>query len=481
MPTLPHLPALRLGKPYASLEQSSVKDCRSSQPLAKLSQVNAGIIRKDLARSHKARATLKQLSCDRLLQICERAAVVFLNETLPLGDQGHTQTPHEYVETLSATSGLPFVLVRRNMEKIASALRQMRTILNSLTRGLDLSIIDRGLGEQAGARLSFYPAATCLGLVMPSNSPGVNSLWLPAIPLKTPVILKPGREEPWTPWRIIQAFIAAGCPAEAFGFYPTDHEGAAEILRDCGRALVFGDKSTTAPYANNPAIQVHGPGFSKILIGEDQIEQWPEYIDLMVSSIADNGGRSCINASTVVVPRHAPEIAAALAQRLGAVTPLPPQDDKARLAAFANPRMADSIDASIEEGMKIPGAVEATASYRNGSRKVALEGAIYLRPTLMLCNSFDHPLANREFLFPYASIVQVPQAEMLNQIGPSLVVTAITQDASFRTALLESPLIDRLNLGPIPTTQVSWDQPHEGNLFEFLYRRRALEMTAYAV
>ena len=95
----------------------------------------------------------------------------------------------------------------------------------------------------------------------------------------------------------------------------------------------------------------------------------------------------------------------------------------------------------------------------------------------MLCSSFAHPLANREFLFPYASLVETPQAAMLGQIGPSLVVTAITQDPAFRGSLLESPLIQRLNLGPIPTTQVSWDQPHEGNLFEFLYRRRALEVS----
>ena len=39
---------------------------------------------------------------------------------------------------------------------------------------------------------------------------------------------------------------------------------------------------------------------------------------------------------------------------------------------------------------------------------------------------------------------------------------------------LESPLIRRLNLAAIPTRKISWDQPHEGNLFEFLYRRRAL-------
>lgn len=472
---LPHLPALRRGKPYASLEQFDLKDCRTGEAKARISQVNAGIIRKDLARISESRDALRQLSGERLIGICARAATLFEKETLPLGDQGHTQSPDQYIETLSATSGLPFVMVRRNMSKIANALANMRTILNGLTRGLDLGILERGFGEHNGARLGFYPATSSLGLVMPSNSPAVNSLWLPAIPLKIPVILKPGREEPWTPYRLIQAFLAAGCPAEAFGFYPTDHEGAAEILRTCGRALVFGDKNTTAQYANNPAIQVHGPGFSKILIGDDEIERWPEFIDLMASSIADNGGRSCINASAVVVPKYAAEIADALSQRLGPMVPLSAADESAKLSAFANPAMADGIEAMLEEGLKAPGATDVTARYRQGPRKVSFEGGVYLRPTIVLCDSFAHPLANREFSFPYASVVQVPQSEMLKQIGPSLVVTALTKDPNFQQSLLESPLIDRLNLGPVSTMKISWDQPHEGNLFEFLYRRRAIE------
>ena len=64
---------------------------------------------------------------------------------------------------------------------------------------------------------------------------------------------------------------------------------------------------------------------------------------------------------------------------------------------------------------------------------------------------------------------------MLKQIGPSLVVTAITKDPAFTEQLLESPLIERLNLGPISTMKISWDQPHEGNMFEFLYKRRSIE------
>jgi acyl-CoA reductase-like NAD-dependent aldehyde dehydrogenase len=474
---LPHLPALRRGKPYASLEQAEVKDCRTGEPLARISQVNAGVIRKDFARVSEARVALKKLSCEQLLGICGKAAELFLNTTLPLGDQGHTQSPDQYVATLSATSGLPFVMVRKNGQKIAHALSNMRLILNGLTRGLDLAVLDRTMGEQAGARLCFYPATQCLGLVMPSNSPAVNSLWLPAIPLKIPVLLKPGRDEPWTPYRLIQSFIAAGCPAEAFGFYPTDHEGSAEILRLCGRALVFGDKATTAPYANNPAIQVHGPGFSKIVIGDDQIERWPDFLDVIVSSIVENGGRSCINASAVIVPKYAAEIADALARKLGPISPLPAPDEKAQLSSFANPKMAEGINLLIEEGLRPTGATEVTACYRNGSRQTRFEGGVYLRPTIILCDSLSHSLANREFLFPYASVVQVPQAEVLNQIGPSLVVTAITDDPGFREALLESPLIDRLNLGPIPTMRISWDQPHEGNMFEFLYRRRALEIS----
>jgi hypothetical protein len=477
MMSLAHIPALRRGKAYESLDKLNLVDHRTGAPLVAISQVNAGIVRKDLARIGESRAALKKFTVAQLIDISAKAGDLFLNGTLPLGDKGHTQSAKEYLETLSATSGLPHVMVRRNMAKIHHALTNMKTVLNGLTRGLDLSILDKGYGEQFGTPVSYYPAAQALGLVMPSNSPAVNSLWLPAIPLKMPVIIKPGKDEPWTPLRLIQAFIAAGCPAEAFGFYPTDHEGAAEILKSCGRALIFGDKSTTDQYAKNPAIQIHGPGFSKILIGDDEIERWPEYIDLMVSSISDNGGRSCINASAIVVPKYGAEIADALAKKLGPVAPLPAADENARLSGFANPKMADYIDGAIEQDLKTPGAMEATAKYRNGPRKVELEGGVYMRPTIVLCDSFAHPLANREFLCPYASVVQAPQSEMLKQIGPSLVVTAITKNPAFTEQLLESPLIERLNLGPISTMKISWDQPHEGNMFEFLYKRRSIERT----
>ena len=474
--SLPHLPALRKGQTYESLDKNEVKDHRTGEVLATVSQVNAGILRRDIARIGDARAALKKFTCDQLIEICRKTGEIFLNGTLPFGDKGHTQTPQEYIETLSRTSGLPHVMVKMNMMKINDALANMRTVLNGLTRGLDLSVIDIGFGEQSGCPVSYYPTTNCLGLVMPSNSPAVNSLWLPAIALKTPVIIKPGREEPWTPYRLIQAFIAAGAPAEAFGFYPTDHEGSAEVMKLCGRALIFGDANTVAQYKDNPKFEVHGPGFSKIIVGEDEIERWPEFIDLMALSISSNGGRSCINASAVIVPKHGKEIADALAQKLGPVAPTSPTDEAAKLSGFANAKMADFIDGAIEAGLKDPGAEDVTAKYRGGPRKAELDGGVYMRPTVVLCDSINHSLANREFMCPYASVVEVPQSEMLNKIGPSLVVTAITKDPKFIEQLLDCDLIERLNIGMVPTGKISWNQPHEGNMFEFLYKRRSIEV-----
>jgi len=468
-----HIPALRRGVPYTSLDKVDVVDHRNGSTLTRVSQVNAGIIRRDLQKFGASRETLRKLSTDQLLAMCQKAGQLFMEADLPLSD-GAVQSANDYVKNLSASSGLPHNMVRQNMAKVNHVFTEMRAILRGLTRGLDLKVIDEGVAEMPSGTVSFYPVTHALGVVLPSNSPGVNSLWMPAIALKTPVVLKPGREEPWTPYRIIQAFIAAGVPAEAFGFYPTDHEGAAEILNSCGRAFLFGDENTTARWANNQAVQIHGPGRSKIIIGEDCIERWPEFIDVIADSIARNGGRSCVNASAVIVPRYAREISEALAKKLGTISGKASDDPNAALSGFANVKMAEWIDTTIEEGLKTPGARDAAAEYRGGPRKQIVEGGTYLRPTIIHCDTFEHPLANKEFLFPYASVVEVPQKDVLNKIGHSLVVTAITKDKSFSDALLCSPLIDRLNIGAVSTISVAWDQPHEGNIFEFLYRQRAI-------
>lgn len=470
-----HIPVLRQGEEYESLDTVELKSPLDGRVLAVVSQANSGIIRRDLKKIVKKTEALRALSVHELMAICKEAGDKFLHATLPVGSGGRSQTPDEYVEILSDTSGLPHNLCRRNMQKVFTVFDEMPKILGGLTRGMDPSVVDTGFGEHDGIPVCYHSLADSLGVVLPSNSPGVNSIWMPALALRTPVILKPGREEPWTPMRIIQAFLAAGMPKEAFGFYPTDHEGAATILQSSGRALLFGDEGTTRQYADNPSINLHGPGRSKILIGDDAIEDWRDYLDVLVASVADNGGRSCINVSSLYVPRYADEIAAAIAERVASIEAKPAADEDAKLSAFANPKFAEWIDGTIEQGLTAGGARDVTAEFRSAPRRHELEGAQYLRPTILRCDTVEHPLARTEFLFPFTSVLEIPQDEMLEKLGPSLVVTAITKDPAFVSQLVASPEIDRLNLGPYPTSRAEWDQPHEGNLFEFLYKRRAIQ------
>ncbi len=449
------------------------------EALAEVSFANAGLIRRDLqGRLRTASDALAALSSEDLIAICEKAAVLWMEADLTLGDQDGApvqQSPELYVQQLSATTGLPYTLCRSNMEKVRQGLAEMRQILAGLTRGLDPAIFDSGLVHSGVLDIGYYRAAASLGVVLPSNSPGVNTLWLPALPMKVPVVLKPGREDPWTPLRIISALVEAGLPAEAISFYPAGHDGAEDILRHCGRGIVFGGDATVKKYAANPHIQTHGTGRSKVLIGEDQIERWPEFVECLATSIGGNSGRSCINASAVVVPRHGREVAAAVAEKLAEHTARALDDPAATLAGFANPAMAEMTMAVVEQDFAEAGAEDVSAPFRGEAIRVERDGLSYLLPTIAYLDGPSHPFFEREFLFPFASVVEVPQAEMLDVIGPTLVVSAITEDPAWQAELMACPDIDRLNFGPMPTNKVQWDQPHEGNLFEFLYHRRAIQ------
>jgi acyl-CoA reductase-like NAD-dependent aldehyde dehydrogenase len=306
----------------------------------------------------------------------------------------------------------------------------------------------------------------------------VHSLWVPAIAMKMPLALKPGREEPWTPLRIAQALIAAGCPREAFGFYPADHAGATEILLRCQRSMFFGDASTVQAWRGENRVQLHGPGYSKVVLGPDAADDWPRYLDLMETSIAENGGRSCVNASGVWVPAHGREIAEALAERLARIEARPLDHPEARLAAFPDPAVARRVSSYIDEQLRGTGAEDVTARHRRGGRVVEVGGCTFLLPTLIWCEDPSHALCRTELLFPFAAVVEVPRERLLEAIGPTLVVTAVTQDPGLRAEIVTSRNVERLNLGALPTSRVSWDQPHEGNLFEHLYRRRAFQAEA---
>jgi acyl-CoA reductase-like NAD-dependent aldehyde dehydrogenase len=468
-----HIPALRWGEPYKSLEIDKVVHFDSGEILAEVSQANAALVQRDMRFAQRARDVLRQIPIKELLQCVKKAADLYTEAELPLGDG--TQTPDQFVRMQSATTGLPEHMCRFNMKKNHFVLNQMDKILDSLTRGLDLDILSRGHGVEArGVPVSYQAQSPVLGMVLPSNSPGVHTLWLPIIPMQIGLVLKPGPQEPWTPYRMAQAFIQAGIPKEAIAIYPGLGEIGAAVLQHCPRSLIFGGTATVERYKGNPRVQAHGPGFSKILLGDDVVDHWRDYLDLMVDSVFVNSGRGCINCSGIWASRHTREIAEAIAERIGPVEPLPPEDPKAALAAFTVKGQAEAVWKDIESDLKDAGTTHMTEKY--GPRLITRERCDYLRPTVLHCTSPESPATKKEYMFPFCTVVQCPQNKLLDAIGPTLVCSAITEDAKLQKSLLDATHIDRLNLGPIPTIQLNWLQPHEGNIVDFLFRARAFQV-----
>ena len=472
------LPVLRWGKPYDSLEKDQVVHFNTGEVIAEVGQANPGMLARDMRHAKRARDLLRQIPPEDLIQRVKKAADLYLSGTLPLGNG--TQSPDDFVRSQSASTGLPEHMCRFNMEKNHFVLTNMDRMLDALTRGLDLNILSRGYGmESRGVVVSYQAQSPVLGLVLPSNSPGVHTLWLPVIPMQIGLVLKPGPQEPWTPYRMASAFVEAGIPPEVISIYPGGADVGAAVLEHVDRSMIFGGTPTVERYRGNPKVQAHGPGFSKILLGDDCVDDWEKYLDVMVDSIYRNSGRGCINCSGIWASRHTKEIAEAIAERIGPVEALPPEDPNAGLAAFTaviNGRNMGALVWDMSEAeLHEEGVTHVTEKY--GPRLVEKERCAYLRPTIVHCKSPENSIAKKEYMFPFSTVVECPQEKMLEAIGPTLVCTAITNDTKFQQELTDAVHIDRLNIGPIPTIKLDWLQPHEGNIVEFLFRARAYQLS----
>jgi len=468
-----HLPAWRFGKPYESLERETLVHFLTGETVAEVSQIGGAMLARDLQKATIARQALLAIDPEEIVERLQTAGNLYAHGTVTVGDT--PQSPSDFVKQQSATTGLPESLCRANMDKNMFVLSNMDRILDALSRGLDPKILWQGYGtEHRGVTVSYQACSPVLGLVLPSNSPGVHTLWLPVVALGVGLVMKPGSQEPWTPYRMAACMIEAGIPAEAIGLYPGATDVGAAVLATCGRSMIFGSAKTVEQYRGDPRVQVHGPGFSKIILGDDCVDDWEQHLDMMADSVAMNSGRGCINASAIYASRHTKAIAAALAERLGPIDAKMPDDPDAKLAAFTVPGAAKAIWGQIEGLLTAPGVTHATESY--GSRLVEHDRCGWLRPVVAHATSPEPEITRAEYMFPFVTVVECPETKMLDAIGPTLVCSAITHDTAFRGRLIACTQIDRLNIGPIPTTKLDWLQPHEGNIIEFLYRSRAFQV-----
>ena len=110
-----HIPVLRWGEPYKSLEIDKVVHFATGEALAEVSRANAGLVERDMRHAQRARDVLREIPINDLLQMMKKAGDLYANAELPLGDG--TQTPDQFARMQSATTGLPEHMCKFNMEK----------------------------------------------------------------------------------------------------------------------------------------------------------------------------------------------------------------------------------------------------------------------------------------------------------------------------------------------------------------------------
>ena len=83
-----HIPILRHGKPYESIDKITIVHHATGEPVATVSQANAGLVGRDIRSMDDS--ILEQFTVKELFAFCKKAGKIFMEGTLPVGDAKHS-------------------------------------------------------------------------------------------------------------------------------------------------------------------------------------------------------------------------------------------------------------------------------------------------------------------------------------------------------------------------------------------------------
>ncbi|WP_264064853.1 aldehyde dehydrogenase family protein [Mycobacterium montefiorense] len=368
-----------------------------------------------------------------------------------------------YVELASRISGVPIAVTRAGALGVADAVAHAFDAVcpaRPIGAARDWREDRTRRGSAVWTRRGEVFAVHAAG-----NGPGVHGLWPQALALGYRVAVRPSRREPLTGHRLVNALRQAGFRPEDVVFLPTDHGGADEIIRCADLAMVYGGQDVVDKYAVDPAVIVNGPGRAKILITADR--DWRDYLDLIVDSIANLGGMACVNTTAVLLEGDPAPLAAAIAERLATIEPLPTEDERAILPTQPVARaqaLADYLATKAAGTTALLGADQVVATLGDGYAA--------LRPAVHLLAEPDVDKLNIELPFPCVWVAPWPRDAGLSPLRQSLVVNAITGDDDLIDGLLAEPTISNVYRGNHPTFLHAPEIPHDGFLADVLMRNK---------
>ncbi|MGW6010635.1 aldehyde dehydrogenase family protein [Streptomyces sp. NPDC055210] len=339
-------------------------------------------------------------------EVMARAALIFAEGTVA------GCTPRAYAAQVALGAGLPVSVVHR----VTGALCETLTGAGRPDRyGPPVRPgTERACPAPAGGLFASVVAA--------GKHPETNAYWLRALAAGCSVVVRPGRRDPFTPYRLVLALLEAGLPGHKLALLPGDDETGRTLVRAADRAVVFGSPDEDRRWRSRPEVDVHSVGRCKVLL--DHRPNAAE-LDFLVRAVGDEGGVRCDNASVVRTRTDPGELAERLAEPLAALPDLPVTDPRARLPVV-HADDADATRALLEE--LTTGLTDHTGPRQQGNpvRKLS-DGSYVVRPLVLSTGRAGHPTVGTELASPFAVVTPWRSADGTAALADSLVLTLLTR------------------------------------------------------
>ena len=273
-----------------------------------------------------------------------------------------------------------------------------------------------------------------------------------------------------------EAFFQAGIPREAISIYPglrRRRRGGPRELSAQPDLRRHGDRRSLSRQSR--ACRRTARASRRSCSATTRSIDWETFLDVMVDSVFVNSGRGCINCSGIWASRHTREIATRSRERLAKSGRCRPTIRTRAWRRSRCPGVADAISQAIDADLQTPGVTDVTAKHRDRPR-VVKQGARRLPAADRRALRLARGAGGAEGI--HVSVRdggRVPGSADARDDRPDAGVQRDHRQAGAASRLIDAAHIDRLNLGPVPTIQLNWLQPHEGNIVDFLFRARAFQ------
>ncbi|MFC6594216.1 aldehyde dehydrogenase family protein [Kitasatospora paranensis] len=363
------------------------------------------------------------------------------------------ESADEYRRRVVAATGLPYRVVGDGLHSVRNGLAQLE---ESNARQLP--------APAPGVR--WVPRGRTLGIVTPSNHVDPHLTWARALSLGYGVIVRPGTRDPFTPFRLAAALLAAGLPPHCLAVVPGDHQLGERLLDASDLGMVYGGPAAVNRWADHPRVLTRGPGRSTVLLDQHLS---PDIVDALARSVAGDAGVRCANTSVIRTSGDPAEVADVLAARLDALPTLPADHPDAVLPSFSAEQAAQlrRTVAELEQaGFRRHSAADGPVPLPDGSCAA--------RPVVLSTTDPGHPSVGTELPFPFVVVTPWSAADGLEPFGRTLALSVFSDDEQLPLAALAEPQIRRVVVGGAAPWTSGPELPHDGSLTAFLMEPKAL-------